>query len=457
MKNEDNQDMSPPQENTISSITRRIKVGEKVLDVVEDTLSRIKHYNDKINAFVSIFKDEALVQAKSLDAKISNGDKIGELGGIPLGIKDNIWVKSHPTTGATKLFENFVPDSDAKVISRLRSEDSIIVGKNNLHALALGATTSSSLFGPVRNPRDPQRIAGGSSGGTAAAIAQGMVPGGLGSDTGGSVRIPAAICGIAGFKPTLGVLSTQGVIPLSYTLDTVGTLANNVEDCFSLFRAISPQGSRGFNKESKSDGADSFELNSIKIGMANEYCGDLDTKIAKDFFHLIDRLKGSGVQIVDVKLPEIAQVHKARSAIMLKEGMTIYSEAMGRPQEMFPPDVMGLLKMGESITDQAYVEALDFKAQIATQLIETFSMVDFIAMPTIPIVAPKLEEVIGNERGPVRGKLVRNTGLFNMTGMPTISVPMGGENGLYTGFQLSANLLEDERLLPIGMLVEDLR
>jgi aspartyl-tRNA(Asn)/glutamyl-tRNA(Gln) amidotransferase subunit A len=281
-----------------------------------------------------------------------------------------------------------------------------------------------------------------------------LVAAGLGSDTGGSVRIPAAFCGIVGLKPTFGSVSTEGVIPLSYTLDTVGTLANNVSDAFSLLHAIG-----GVSAKRKPSDEESREKpidpSFVKIGLSKEYCGELESKIAKDFFKMIESLEAIGVEMIDITLPNLEQVHRARSTIMLREGAVIYSEALSGGQ--LPEDVTGLLKSGASITDRSYVEALEFRTKTISQIVEIFSVVDFIAMPTVPIVAPKLEEIIGNERGPVRSKLVRNTGLFNMTGMPTISIPLGGENGLYTGFQLSANLMQDQSLKEIGLLVEETR
>ncbi len=441
---------------TVREIIANINEGKsKVVDIIEASLSKVRRFNKRSNAFITVFENDSLERAAALDERIAEGKPVGGLCGVPVGIKDNIWVRSYPTTAGTKLFENFVPKKDAKIVARLKRLGSVILGKNNLHALALGATSTSSLFGPVRNPRDESRTAGGSSGGTAAAIAQGMVACGVGTDTGGSVRIPAAFCGLTGYKPTYGLISLEGVMPLSYTLDHVGLLTNTVQDCYLLYKLLTRSSAVKID-QFPSDTSLAPE-GSIKLGLPKEYCTDLDPKVESDFHEMLEKLKSHGLKVVDIRLPDPSEVHKARSIIMLKEASTLYSEALSRVEAQFPPDVMNLLVIGRSTKDEAYVDALRFRAKAMTQLLEALSRVDFIVMPTMPIVAPKLDDVLGNESGPIRLKLVRNTGLFNLTGLPSVAFPIDGKNGLFTSFQLATTPVADERLLRVGVYIESLR
>jgi aspartyl-tRNA(Asn)/glutamyl-tRNA(Gln) amidotransferase subunit A len=421
--------------------------------IVSRCLETISRLNKRFGAYISVFAEEARHKAQELDREAERRASVPALFAAPLAIKDNIWVKGHPTTAAIRLFENFIPRDDAQLVVRLRRSDTIILGKNNMHALALGATSTSSLYGPVRNPFDPRRVAGGSSGGTAVAVALSMAAGGIGTDTGGSVRIPATFCGLVGFKPTWSRIGLHGVIPLSPTLDHVGVMAHTVPDALILFHALTKQ--RSADPQTLLQTAlQTLSQRAVKIGIPENYCENLDPRVEKDFHHTVGRLEGLGFEVVNIALPAPSQVHRARSIIMLKEASMIYGEALKRSPEDFPPDVRALLRYGASVREAGYIDALSFRGEVVARLIRQFEGVHFIAMPTVWTVAPRLEDVMGKEHGAVRRALLTNTGLFNLTGMPAITVPMAVKHGLFTGLQIAAQPMADDTLLAIAHQLE---
>lgn len=439
---------------TIESVRRLLEEKRATAsDIVSGCLETISRLNRRFRAYISVFAEEARRKAEELDREAEGRACIPHLFAAPLAIKDNIWVKGHPTTAAIRLFEHFIPRDDAQLVARLRRRDTIILGKNNMHALALGATSTSSLYGPVRNPFRPSRIAGGSSGGTAVAVALGMAAAGIGTDTGGSVRIPAAFCGLVGFKPTWGRISLHGVIPFSPTLDHVGVIAHTVSDALTLFHALTKQ--RAADPQSLLQGTtQNLRKRTVRIGIPESYCENLEPRVEKDFHHAVGRLEGLGFKTVNIALPAPSQVHRARSIIALKEASRIYGEALERSPQDFPPNVRALLRYGASLSEAGYIDALSFRGEVVARLMRQFERVDFIAMPTVWTVAPRLVDVRGREHGAVRRALLTNTGLFNLAGMPAITLPMAVKHGLFTGLQMAAPPMADHTLLAIAHQLE---
>lgn len=445
-----------PDRLTLATIKRDLTSRQTTVSrIVNECLRKIAKLDEEYKTFITVFDQQASHDAEELDQLINQGKPIRFLFGAPISLKDNICIKAHKTTAATKLFENFLPTKDAEVVASLRRSKTIVLGKNNLHALALGATSTSSLFGPVRNPYAKDRIAGGSSGGTTVAVALSMVAAGLGTDTGGSIRIPAAFCGVVGFKPTYGLLSLDGVIPLSPTLDHVGPITATVEDSYLIFKAMTgalPADPLQWLEAQ----ARKLLQKRARVAIPQNYLQGLDERVERDFFRKLERVRQSGFTIEETALPNPSRVHSARVTIMLKEASILYAEPLSQSADQFPEDVRKLLSTGISTPARAYIEALLFRSHAVTGLLNVFRRFDFIAMPTVPILPPKLEEVVGEEAGAIRNRLLLNTGLFNLTGMPAITLPMSGENGLFTGLQLAARPFDDESLLVLAHLVEKL-
>ena len=427
-----------------------------VYHIVKNYISQIEKANSQYNVFIDVFESDALASAEKLDKEMQSQGPSTNLYGAALAIKDNIWIKDYRTTAGLELFKDYFPKEDAKVISELRRLKSVFLGKTNMHALALGATSASSFFGPVLNPFDKSRVAGGSSGGSAAAVALNMCAAALGTDTGGSIRIPAAFCGVVGFKPSFGRLSTEGVFPLSWMLDHVGIIGHSVRDCYLVFKSLVSDAKQQNLISLEDSNEYAQQARKLRFGIAENYCQDLDQKVEKDFNNTLDKIRKFDCEVIPIDLPDPDEGHVVRSRLMLKESSTIYSKEISRSPGEFPEDVLELLKTGSAISGDEYESALQSRSEIINRVQNVFNKVDYIVTPTEPILAPKLEEVSGRSWPILRPKLVRNTGLFNVTGMPAISLPIGKENGLCTSLQVAANYLQDENLLRVASFLINL-
>lgn len=363
------------------------------------------------------------------------------------GVKDIVYTKGLRTTMGSKLYEGFVPSFDAPAVSALKRAGGVVVFKTNTHELASGATNTSSIFGPARNPHDPSRITGGSSGGSAGAVAAGLVELAVGTDTAGSVRIPASLCGVFGFKPTYGKLSLRGVLPLSPTFDTVGFLASSARWLLKVIEVFpSLKGRRGGRRRKIRLGVPSWVYWSSEA--PEEYASQVERCVGV-FERYLDRL---GFEWVRVEMG-VAQrfVWRFFPAIRLAEASRIHLERRDRWSECFP-DVRRLLEKGLSITATEYISALEARREVYAEFRRVLKGVDYLATPTTSIVAPKIDEVLGREDGPVRSVLTHNTVYASYIGVPALSVPALRLDGLPLGFQLIGDRGSDHEL--IGLAAE---
>jgi aspartyl-tRNA(Asn)/glutamyl-tRNA(Gln) amidotransferase subunit A len=448
-------------------------------------ISNISRYNREFNAFITLFdreEDIAFSEARRLDKKLS-GMRLGSLKekerrlhpllplpplfGVLFSIKDNIFLKDRRTTAASGAFKDFVPKINAEVVDLIIRFGGIIVGKTNLHELALGATSSSSYFGPVRNPRDSSRISGGSSGGSAVSVAlsdeKRLVS--LGTDTGGSVRIPAALSGVFGFKPTLSSISTVGVFPLSATLDHVGILANSIQDISLVYHALS---SAKKHDNSKSDDALSKSKAKsqglIRLGVASEFfTEEMDKYVSSTFWAAVEKLKGfdDSIKVVDeVDVSICRKAYYPRRKIQLGEAAWFYKELISSKSKrrLLQPDVRRLLDIGSKVGEIGQMFSQILRLEFALRLAKIFNEIDYLLTPTCPIVAPKLDDILGHETGPTRYLLIRNTEPFNLAGFPALSIPAPPSSSLVrgslpVGIQIVGNFGEDEGVLRAGLLI----
>jgi len=387
-------------------------------------LKRIKE--NKFNAHVTIIEN---VEAEP---------KGGSLGGLLISVKDIIYTKGIRTTAGSKILLNFIPEYDATVVKRIKDEGGIIISKTNTHEFAIGATNTSSVFGPVKNPHDPSRIAGGSSGGSAAAVAAGDVPVALGTDTGGSVRIPAALCGVIGFKPTFGRISRNGIIPMSWSLDHVGIIGKDVEVVKRVYEVI-----KGLDNSDPSTVVNlegEVKIKEVrKIGVIKELTKGTD--VEEDFWKFVQKFS-SEFDIEEVSIPEIEQTARLRLLIAAVEAASYHSKFLPEYEKEYFPDVITFIKQGFSINGVEYVNALRLRTEMTRSFLKIFKYYQLLASPTVPFYPPKIDEVLGKEYE-WRVKLTRNTAPFNFFENPAITIPASK----FVGVQLVANLLQDEALL----------
>ena len=415
---------------------------------VADTLERISALNPTLNAFISVFESEAMEQARALDEERRHGRSRGPLHGRTISIKDLIDVKGVPTTAASRVRAGHIATNDATVVTRLRDAGAIIIGKTNLHEFALGTTSDESAFGPVRNPHDTTRSPGGSSGGSGAAVASGMGWASIGTDTGGSIRIPASACGVVGLKPGFGEVTTVGVVPLSVSLDHVGPLAASVDDAWAIYDALT-----GSTRPSASP------LSTLRLGkLAGYFLETLDDDVRVSFDEALSRLSDAGVSIVDVDLGRLPDIPTTYINVALPEAFAYHSEMLKRVPEEFGRNVRARLEMGEQISRDDYFKAQHDRAQMRTAVERGLSNCDALVLPTMPIPPQPVgatTAVVGSIEQPLRPLTLRLTQLFNLTGHPAISIPCGEtRDGLPCGLQLVGRHKHTPALLQVALSCE---
>jgi aspartyl-tRNA(Asn)/glutamyl-tRNA(Gln) amidotransferase subunit A len=421
-------------------------VKQKKISPVEITracLARTEALNPLLNAFITVTAESALAEARRAESEVQRGQWRGPLHGIPIGLKDLIDTAGVRTTAASALFKDRVPQEDAPVVQRLREAGAIILGKLNMHEFAFGPTTrTSGYFGRVRNPWAIEYISGGSSGGSAAAVAAGLCYAALGSDTGGSIRLPAAFCGIVGLKPTYGRVSTRGAIPVSWSADHIGPMTRCVVDAAIVLQAIA--------------GFDAKELTSYDMRV-EEYAGATTGRdgprmrvgVPRDFFYagLDPEVKEAVEQAIaafaelDVEVREVAMEVSTDRTVILAEAYAYHAENIAKHPDLYLPETLAKLQLGAGIDLGAYIKARLKLDQHRRQSAKIFDVVDVLAAPTTPVPAPKdseiptkFEEVMSKD-----SLMYRNARPFNLSALPTISVPCGfTKAGLPIGLQLSA-------------------
>ena len=421
-----------------SGLLRRKEISP--VELTTSCLRRIEQLNPTINAFITVLAESALDQARTAEAEILAGAWRGPLHGIPIGLKDLIDTAGIRTTCGSALFADRVPSEDAEVVRLLKTAGAVLIGKQNMQEFAWGGTSSSSYFGPVRNPWDTERIAGGSSGGSAAAVAAGMCFGAVGTDTGGSVRQPAAFCGIVGLKPTYGSVSMRGVFPLSPSLDHVGPLCRNVKDTALLFQVIA-----GFEK---------FEMVEAKtkprIGIVRRpFFDDIDPEIGNAFNEALKTLRELSVDVVEVELPPTP------GAVQAPEVYAVHAKYFAETPELYGRWMRERLQQATEIGAVAYIEArheLDRLRQFAG---DVFSKVDLLITPTSPVPPITISEALEMSPSPAGERWLWNTRPFNAFGWPTISIPCGFTRaGLPIGLQIAAPNLTEASLLSFANAFE---
>jgi len=435
---------------TIEEFGRRLRAHElTALETTNACLRRIDELQPSLNAFIRVMTDEARRDAETADRELAAGRDRGPLHGVPIAVKDIIDVKSIPTTAASRVRERHVARADAPVIARLRDAGAVIIGKTNLDEFAFGTTSENSAFGAVHHPLDPSRSPGGSSGGSAVAVAARMALAALGTDTGGSIRIPAAACGIVGLKPTLGEISTDGVVPLSKTFDHVGPFARTVGDARLLHQAMSALRGADLPRSAKD----------LRLGIPRGYLTDLlDGDVRACFDQAAAALRKAGATLTDISIPHASMTPAVYVHIHSSEGATYHARTLDAVPDRYTPVVRSRLEVGRYVLAQDYQRAMEGRDLLRRELDEALTGCDALMLPTLPMTAPPAgaETIIVNGAPePVRALMLRLTQLFNVTGNPAISIPCGATaDGLPVGLQFVGHRNQTERLLSVTLVVE---
>jgi aspartyl-tRNA(Asn)/glutamyl-tRNA(Gln) amidotransferase subunit A len=366
-------------------------------------------------------------------------------------VKDNIDVAGVPATSGSRLYEHHVPPEDAYTVRRLREAGAIVLGKSNLHELAYGATSNNPFYGAVRNPWDLDRIPGGSSGGSGAALAADLCIAALGTDTGGSVRLPAAFAGVTGIRPTFGRVSNSGVCPVSWSLDTVGPMARAVEDAARVFDVIA--GYDAGDPRSLANGHAApppRAMGSLRIGVpTHSFLDDIDPEVERITRDALDLLRGLGARLVDIALPGIEDTHAACTTIIRSEALALYGDHCSATPELFGDDVLARLRRGAGITGVDVARAFQRLHVFRQSMRAVFEQVDVIATPTVAVLPPRIDE---SETFNAAGTLVKLTYPWSAAHLPAMSMPCGmSGGGLPVGIQLVAPLCAEARLFDIGI------
>ena len=421
------------------------------LELTRQCLARIDKLNPKLNAFITVTREAAEKRASEMDAELTHGIDRGPLHGIPIAYKDLVFTKGVRTTAGSKIYADFVPDHDAKIVEQLNGAGVVSVGKTGLHEFAYGITSTNPHYGAVRNPWDSGAIPGGSSGGSGAAVVAGMAFMAIGTDTGGSIRIPAAFCGCVGLKPTYGRVSKEGVFPLGFTLDHIGPLAMSVRDCALTFEAIS-------TARNVTPGAHP-SVKGMRVGIPENGFFDRAWPEVKDSVKaLASKAQALGATVVSVRLPDLEQLNSVARLLLLAEATAAHSADLHR-RDMFGTDVLALLDQGRLISAADYVNAQRLRKKMTAAFNAVWKQADCLIVPGTPTAAPKIGQNsieidgIADDVRLVTTRLMRG---INALGWPALSLPSGfAHNGLPIGVQMLGRANGEKTILEIGAALED--
>lgn len=427
------------------------------VDLVRACLDRITRLDRELGAFITLTADGALDEAKRADADFANGVDRGPLHGIPIALKDLYDTAGVRTTGGSRIFADRVPERDCAVVEKLRSAGAVLLGKLNLHEWALGVTNQNPHFGPACNPWDTSRIPGGSSGGSAVAVAAGFCYVSPGSDTGGSIRIPASLCGVAGLKPTYGRVSLRGVIPLSWTLDHSGPLARTVGDLALTLSAIAGHdpldpSSADVPSEDYASGIEDGAAGVKVVIPTNFFFDDVDPEVDAAVREAARVLTSLAASVSEVALPRVELITATQRALLLTDAAAYHREHLRERAADIGADVLTRLRTGQTFTGTDYSQARRDRDELRREWLAVLREHDIILSPTTVIAAPARD---GQDAVAAAQRLTANTAPFNLTGLPAISIPCGfTQAGLPIGLQLAAGPWREALLLRVARAYE---
>ena len=411
--------------------------------------------HDHLNALTHVFETEAPVEAQSLDARADRGDDVGPLAGMTVAVKDLVSVRGHTTTGGTRALELPPAERDAECVSRLREAGAVVVAMSNLHPLAYGALSTNPDFGRVRNPHREQALAGGSSGGSAAAVAAGIVDIAIGTDTAGSIRIPAACCGVVGLKPTYGRVPTHGVLPLGRTMDTVGPIARTVADAALALEVLSP---------APFSAADSLwtDLDGVAVGVPSTYFLDhVAPEVRAALASARSAVTAAGGRLVEVELPAMRHAPAAQLHTLATEAFELHRDLVRRRGHLLPEDVRVRLEMGMFFLGADYVRAQRLRGLLQREVDSVLEGVDVLLTPTLaaPVPDADVQQVeVEGATWPTQFAMTRLTMPFNATGHPALTLPWGADGrAVPIGLQIAGGAMDEAAVLGVAHVLEKAR
>jgi aspartyl-tRNA(Asn)/glutamyl-tRNA(Gln) amidotransferase subunit A len=440
---------------TISSALEFIR-GQKISarDVAEACFHQIERLNPTLNAFITVIDIEEAINAQSPTNKSATANA---LRGIPIAVKDLFETAGVRTTIGSKFFADHIPEQDAFVVDKLKQAGAIVMGKTNTHEIALGITGNNPHYGTARNPWNITRIPGGSSSGSAIAVATGMALGALGTDTGGSIRIPASLCGVVGFKPTFGRVSLRGVFPLSWNLDHVGPLANCVRDAalllqlIAVYDAADPASVKMLTGDYLGHLMDDMKGRKIALGIG-EFIETSDPEVVKSIRQAANVFESFGCKVQEENVDWLREAALANKIMTQSDGAAVHRDRLKEHPEMFGEDIRRRLEEGAKTTSTEYILARRTQAEVRKRFELFFETYDFLLTPTTPITAPTIE---GHDAVEQAGRLTRFTAPFNLAGLPALSLPCGfSKEGLPIGLQIIARAWGDFKVLNAGYAFE---
>ncbi len=424
---------------SIAQARARIAAGRlSPVALVQTALDRVARDDRELNVFRNVAAERALEDARAIEDAARRGDPLGPLAGIPVALKDNIEVAGMPLTAGTRLYDGGVPERDAPVWERMRAAGAVLIGKLHMSEWAIGGTGQNMHFGPCRNPWDPERVCGGSSSGSGAALAAGMAMAALGTDTGGSARIPAALCGVSGLRPSAGRVSNRGSVPVAFTFDAICPMARRAEDVALLLSVIA-----GYDRDEPTSvdvasedytAALSRGAEGVRIGMlGGDWLEDTCAPVLGAVREAAATLARAGAIVEEADLPGRAEAFEITGELLLAEAAFVHRERLARTPEMFAPDVLTRLRRGAAVTGPRYARGRQWQRSWRRRVLEALAGRDLLLAPACPITAPRIADSDPLE---MTARLTRTISMWVLARVPVIAVPAGFSDGLPIGVQL---------------------
>ena len=445
---------------SLSEVARLVSRKEvSPVELVDAALQRIEALDPTLHAFITVY-EQAREVAKAAEIMMAAGHDLGPLHGVPLALKDNIALKGLRTTAGSKILADWVPDADATVAARLRSAGGIILGKLNMHEFAWGGTSDNPHYGAVRNPWNPERFPAGSSGGSGAAVASRMCWGAMGTDTGGSIRLPCAVNGIVGIRPTYGRVSNNGIIPLAWSMDTAGPMTRTVKDCALMFSVIAghdpadPTTAKTPVHDYLSGLNDGIK--GLRIGVVPDYFfHHLQPPVYSAIKAALSTFKGLGAQITEVAIKNIHGNISAQLTIESCEPSAYHQRWLRERPQDYGEDVRTLLEVGEMLLATQYLQAQRYRTLLRQEFMDAFRQVDVFVCPTLPFTATRVGDMkVIIENGveeDMLSAIMQFTGVPSLTGLPSLAVPCGFDpDGLPVGMQIIGRPFDEATLFRVG-------
>jgi aspartyl-tRNA(Asn)/glutamyl-tRNA(Gln) amidotransferase subunit A len=430
------------------------------VDLIEICLQRIKKFNPSLDAFITVLEEFSYKDAEIADRQIKQGLDLGPLHGIPFSIKDMFYAKGVRCTAGSRIMADYISEMDATSVSKMKQAGGILIGTNNLNEFASGITGINPYYGNSKNPWNTSKIAGGSSGGSAVAVATGMAPISLATDTGGSIRVPSSLCGVVGLKPTYGRISRNGVMPLAPSLDHVGCIVRSAWDAAAVLECISGQE----KKSSYTELIEDLTVEKISVGIPKQYFFDyLQTEVEHVFYNFIDTIKSMGIPVCeDISLHYAEKYSTSWREVRLAEAAEIHLEWLKTRLKEYGEDVRRMLIQGTEVPAVNYIKAVKNTKEIRNEFLTILNKVDVIAIPTTILTAPGFDEstatnvtstttTIRDKVLEVREALLRNNIVFNSTGLPAVTIPAGlSRSHMPVGVQIVGSPFEEDKVLSIA-------